>query len=266
MHKAHYHKSNIEGIEVVEICSDRTFPRHTHDEFGLGYIISGGQESWSGRGLVEASVNNIITVNSGEVHDGIGISGKPRHWKMLFIKPEKLASLTERSASSLEFCDPVIHRSTSNTLLKSALEMITQPGVSHDELEQRLMLAFSMLLDDESPDDTVSPDKKSKTVNLLLELIQDNWNVPLSLEDMAHTVNLSRYQTLRHFQKQMNMTPHTWLTQYRVKQAKKRLQQGHSLVNTAVECGFADQSHMTRAFKRQFGLSPGKLSRFHAKI
>lgn len=266
MHKAHYHKSNIDEIEVVEICSDRTFPRHTHDEFGLGYIISGGQESWSGRGLVEASVNNIITVNSGEVHDGIGITGKPRHWKMLFIKPEKLASLTERSASSLEFCEPVIHQSISNTLLRSALEIITQPDVSRDELEQRLMLTFSMLLDDESPDDTVTPDKKSRMVTLLLELIQDNWNTSLSLEDMARTVNLSRYQTLRHFQHQMNMTPHAWLTQYRVKQAKKRLEYGHSLVNTAMECGFADQSHMTRAFKQQFGLSPGKLSRFHAKI
>lgn len=265
MHKAHYHKSNIEGIEVVEICSDCTFPRHTHDEFGLGYIISGGQESWSGRGLVEASVNNVITVNSGEVHDGIGISGKPRHWKMLFIKPEKLANLTERSASSLEFNNPVIHRSTSNTVLKSALEIITQPGVSRDEREQRIMLAFSMLLDDESPEETVTPNKKSNMVTLLLELIQDNWDTSLSLDDMARTVNLSRYQTLRHFQNQMSMTPHAWLTQYRVKQAKKRLERGHSLVSTALECGFADQSHMTRAFKQQFGISPGRLSRYHPK-
>ena len=82
MHKANYHDIKMDGISVLEIYSDRTFPRHTHDEFGLGYIISGGQESWSGRGLVEARVNNVITVNSGKVRDGIGIAGKPRHLKI----------------------------------------------------------------------------------------------------------------------------------------------------------------------------------------
>lgn len=76
MYKVYYYKSNIEGIEVVEICFDCIFLCYIYDEFGLGYIISGGQESWSGWGLVEVSVNNVIIVNFGEVYDGIGISGK----------------------------------------------------------------------------------------------------------------------------------------------------------------------------------------------
>lgn len=263
MHKAQYHKSKLLGIDAMEICSDRTFPRHTHDEFGLGYIISGGQESWSGRGLVEARANNIITVNPGEVHDGIGCAGKPRHWRMLFIKPEILASLTERPISNIEFCQPVVSRFTSNNALKSALQTITDINADIDECEQLLMLACAQLLQGTDAEKTAPPGKPSTAVTLLLEQIQDSWNMPLSLDDMAETVKLSRYQTLRHFQKQMGMTPHAWLTQYRVKQAKKRLEQGNSLADTAIDCGFADQSHMTRAFKRQFGISPGKLSRYH---
>jgi hypothetical protein len=62
MHRSARHCTKIPGIEAISIISDRIFPRHTHDKFGIGYLVDGGQESWSGRGHVEARKGDIITV------------------------------------------------------------------------------------------------------------------------------------------------------------------------------------------------------------
>jgi AraC-like DNA-binding protein len=49
-----------------------------------------------------------------------------------------------------------------------------------------------------------------------------------------------------------------YLTHVRVKQAKVLLASGVSIAETALAVGFADQSHLTRCFKRVMGITPGQ--------
>lgn len=261
MHRANFYKTEVYDIDVVDMCSDRTFPRHTHDEFGLGYMVSGGHKSWSGRGLVEATVNSVITVNPGEVHDGIGYSGKARHWRMLFIKPENLARLLDCKQSTLEFHHPVVALRNANQALNQVIQCLMREHADTNEWEQLLMMACSDLFSKDPTERISELHKYSDNVTLLLEQIHDEWCLPLTLEVMASTVKMSRYQTLRHFRNEVGMTPHAYLTQLRVKHAKKLLEGGERLIDVAIDCGFSDQSHLNRLFKRQFGVSPGKISR-----
>ena len=90
MHKSVRHSTVVSGIEVISITSDRSFPRHTHDEFGLGYLVDGAQKSWSGRGLVESEAGDVTTANPGEMHEGVGRKGYPRHRQMLFLTPDAI--------------------------------------------------------------------------------------------------------------------------------------------------------------------------------
>ncbi|RYF38322.1 MAG: helix-turn-helix domain-containing protein, partial [Comamonadaceae bacterium] len=50
---------------------------------------------------------------------------------------------------------------------------------------------------------------------------------------------------------------HAWLLQLRAERARGLIGQGAPLVQAAAASGFADQSHMTRVFARQFGFTPG---------
>ena len=50
VHSAVIHPARLNCVEVVDLVSARAFPRHAHDQFGLGVVISGAQRSWSGRG------------------------------------------------------------------------------------------------------------------------------------------------------------------------------------------------------------------------
>lgn len=60
----------------MTLVSNHHFPRHSHDQFGIGVIAFGAQRSWSGVGLVKASAGNVIMANPGEMHDGAPLDGK----------------------------------------------------------------------------------------------------------------------------------------------------------------------------------------------
>ncbi|HEX7391267.1 MAG TPA: AraC family ligand binding domain-containing protein, partial [Acidiphilium sp.] len=75
----------------MTLFTNHRFPRHAHDDFGIGVVASGAQRSWSGIGEVEARAGNIITVNPGEIHDGIPFGDRPRGWRMLYFDPVLVA-------------------------------------------------------------------------------------------------------------------------------------------------------------------------------
>jgi AraC-like DNA-binding protein len=58
--------------------------------------------------------------------------------------------------------------------------------------------------------------------------------------------------------REVGLTPHRYIVQLRVERARKLLRQGETPAAVAAAAGFTDQSHMTRAFARQFGVSPAR--------
>ena len=87
-----YFKVALKGIDAMSATTSRTYPRHTHDQYGIGVIDSGGHASLSGRGQVEAGSGNLIVVNPGEVHDGRPLGDRPRSWRMLYLEPAAMVA------------------------------------------------------------------------------------------------------------------------------------------------------------------------------
>lgn len=79
-HRAVQHRSAVPGVEAVTLSTDRSFPRHAHDQLGFGVVAFGAHRSWSGVGAVEAAPGDCIMVNPGEIHDGIAVDGGTRGW------------------------------------------------------------------------------------------------------------------------------------------------------------------------------------------
>jgi AraC family transcriptional regulator len=84
-----------------------------------------------------------------------------------------------------------------------------------------------------------------------------------SIALLAAECRLSAAHFTRCFRQSTGLAPHQWLLRRRVEVARDMLlQNGHShrrpsLADIGVACGFADQSHFTRVFKRVVGVSPG---------
>jgi AraC-like DNA-binding protein len=90
------------------------------------------------------------------------------------------------------------------------------------------------------------------------EFLAARFHADPSLADLAQAAHLSPFHLLRVFTRTTGQTPHEFLTQQRVNAAKNLLTSDLSLARIAAECGFADQSHMTRLFRRQHGITPGR--------
>jgi AraC-like DNA-binding protein len=56
----------------------------------------------------------------------------------------------------------------------------------------------------------------------------------------------------------MGITPHAYLIQRRVCVARHLLAAGETPAQAAITAGFADQSHLTRAFVRYLGITPAR--------
>lgn len=83
---------------------------------------------------------------------------------------------------------------------------------------------------------------------------------PVSLAELAGLSGISRFQLLRGFARELGITPHAYLVQSRARLARALLANGRPIADAAAEAGFADQSHLTRAFVRQFGITPGRFA------
>ena len=102
--------------------------------------------------------------------------------------------------------------------------------------------------------------KKSK-LSGVIEFIYNYYNdTTLSIEKIARIFNLSPYYFVRSFNKHFGITPHRFILSLRVEKAKQMiLKTNESFSFIAQMCGFSDQSHMIRIFKKILGYKPGIL-------
>ena len=90
-----------------------------------------------------------------------------------------------------------------------------------------------------------------------VEYIQDQLGKDLTVSSVAEAVSMSRYYFTRLFKEATGKSPYQFIIEARVSKARHLLERGNiSISEAAYEVGFADQSHLTRHFKRAFGLPP----------
>src|SRR5258706_11400777 len=101
-----------------------------------------------------------------------------------------------------------------------------------------------------------------RSVIQAMKYIHDNYPNDVRLADIAGAAHLSPYHLTRVFKKATGVSPHRYLVQVRVNSARSLLTAGagdRSLAEIASAVGFADQSHLTRHFKRMLGMTPKQL-------
>lgn len=90
--------------------------------------------------------------------------------------------------------------------------------------------------------------------------MEDNLENPITLGEIAEASGLSTYYFSRLFNIFAGESPMSYLRHRRLTEAALRLENtpGYSLINLALDYGFESQEAFTRAFKRNFGIPPGK--------
>ncbi len=92
-----------------------------------------------------------------------------------------------------------------------------------------------------------------------VELMEANIREPISQQDLADYVDLSRRQLQRLFQKYLLVSPSRYYLQLRLQRAREYLRQSHmSLVEISAATGFVSSSHFSKSYKEYYGHSPSR--------
>ena len=79
----------------------------------------------------------------------------------------------------------------------------------------------------------------------------------LSLDVLAQQIGFSPYHFARLFRQTLGESPHQFVLRQRIERAQHLLKEADvPLAHIALECGFANQSHLSLVFKRLLGLTP----------
>lgn len=258
IHVVVQHRTAAAGIEARTLHTDHSFPRHAHDEFGIGVMLAGAQRSWSGIGPVESGPGDVITVNPGETHDGMPVGGEARAWRMLYLDPALVArEAAGWEADRPEIARPALRDAVLSDLFAALFAQVTEPIPDRLAVEEAQLRTLARLFRCHGAR-RAPPAGTCPAVDAARRRIEAAPELPVTLAELAALSGVSRFALLRGFRRELGMTPHAYLLQRRVRLARRSLTAGATPAEAALRAGFADQSHLTRAFRRQYGVTPGR--------
>lgn len=125
-----------------------------------------------------------------------------------------------------------------------------------------------MIIDDalqaEKPQPGIPLDLKTRDpiVQRALLIMQQNIDMPISVQEIARRMGNSKRQIERHFRMSLDTSPQAAFLNIRLDMAHFLIEKSQkSVAQIAVDCGFCDSSHLSRMFRRRYGCTPQALRR-----
>ena len=139
-------------------------------------------------------------------------------------------------------------------------------GASGLESEAKLVAVMRVLARHQARQprpQTVTP-RTAHAVEAVKAHLTEHFSTPLSLDQIAELVNMSKFHLSRAFKEVVGVTPTVFGMSLRVREAKSLLRR-EPIAHVAIDLGFADQAHFTRTFKRYVGVTPGQYGAFRVE-
>jgi AraC-like DNA-binding protein len=258
IHHVEPYRTVLSGMEAMALLSNRSFPRHSHDQLGFGVLHRGRHRSWSGVGMVDAVSGDVICVNPGEVHDGASVGGQARAWRRVYLDPSTLVrEIGDEIKERAEVVRPVLQDTVLARLFARLFACIAAPCRDELACEENLLRCLARLFREHGVRRPVAAGP-SPALARALDRLHSQPDEPLSLGELAALSGVSRFKFLRAFARATGITPHAYQIQLRVRMAQRLLRAGRTVAEASLRAGFADQSHLTRCFTRQLGVTPNR--------
>ncbi|AQS37109.1 transcriptional regulator, AraC family [Shewanella psychrophila] len=255
------------GIELLDASYQKqNFSRHSHEGYTVGVIETGAQKFFRTGSNHLAPQNSIILVNADEVHNGCSATDNGWSYRAMYPLPEQFSSINQELGLSSKgapyFPEAVVHdksmadmlRMTFQTLKESDNRLLRESVVYATMI--KLMARHSKHKGEQQTQTLAQPQ-----LALVKQFLDDHPGADISLEELALLAGLSPFYLIKQFQHTFGLPPHAYQIQARVRLAKKQIRNGNKLLDVALACGFHDQSHLNRHFKRTMGVTPGQYAK-----
>ncbi|MYX47553.1 helix-turn-helix domain-containing protein [Streptomyces sp. SID89] len=261
----HWRYEELPGVDLLRARYVRKeFVRHTHEHFVIAAVAEGVEVFHHGGGDVSAGPGALALVNPDTPHTGR--AGVPEGWRYgaVYPAPELVAEIAAETTSirgTPGFVAPVLDDPRAAALVHQVLHAVDEGNaLAADTL---LRVAVTRLL---HLNGGPLPRREVRTAGTRIAararaVLEERLAEPPTLERLAADLGVSPFALLRAFRNAYGMPPHSWLTDARVRRARRLLDAGAAPAAVAAAVGFTDQSHLSRHFSRIVGVPPGAYQR-----
>ncbi len=256
----------LPGTELLRARFFRhSFGPHWHEGYVVA-VITAGAEGYSYRGARHiAEPWTLACINPDEIHTGERAADQGWAYRVFYPPAEVVGDLARQLCPGQGAGLPRLPQQVISDLpLARALasaHVLLEGGGDVLEAQTATLNALSALLTRHGELAAERPQPApgaSAYVSTMRERLAADVSEQLSLEELGRCVGLSAFHAARLFARETGMPPHAWRNALRVNRSLPLLRAGTSVAETASACGFTDQSHFTRHFRRAFGVSPGR--------
>jgi AraC-like DNA-binding protein len=271
------------------------YHRHSHETYSFGVTDDGAQAFTCRGGHHVSTANMVMLFNPDDPHDGHAATGPGFTYRMIHIAPDLVRELFAGTGPPL-FPTPVVDDPELARRLRQLHTALTssspplqhhapptplylqhdlpptplqyhrpptalQPHNSLRSLQQHEHLtATARLLTRHATRATLVPPGSPATALIasrVRDMLHDAYASPLTAGDLATAAGCSRFTATRAFNAVYGLAPSDYQRQLRLRAARSLLTGGATAAEAAATAGFADQAHLTRWFRRCYGVTPG---------
>ena len=242
------------------------FAPHVHDELVIAVTEAGGSRFRSQGVEDHAEPETLLVFNPDEPHSGrVGDNDCWRYRALYLTLPalQDAMACLDQSVLQLPYfrdnklCDPelarrfvAMHRAfeqgdsalaKSGALLEALAELFTRHGTPHYRSR--------------------SPGDERDIVANLIDYLAAHFSQDVTLAQLAELAGMTGFHVIRCFNRETGLSPHAYLNQLRLREARRLLATGQRPAEVALGVGFYDQSALNRHFRKAFGVTPGQYAR-----
>lgn len=265
--RAEYQYANdLGGIELLDAnYHKQNFSRHSHEGYTVGVIESGAQRFYRTGGDHIAPQHSIILVNADEVHNGCSATDDGWAYRAMYPLPKLFEDISRElglDQGAPYFPQAVVHDEQLAQMLRLTFNTLTQSD--NRLLRETLIYSAMVKLVSRHGKRRFAANQSQigkQQLALVKQFLDEQPAADVSLQDLASIAGISACNLLRQFQRSFGLPPHAYQIQSRLRLAQQLIRRGHKILDVALDCGFHDQSHFHRHFKRALGITPGKYAK-----
>jgi AraC-like DNA-binding protein len=233
-------------------------------EYVFGVVDEQPMRSSRGRERRLVYPGQLVVWDPSHAHAGSAVDGRPWASRLIVVEVADLTALAddpERDPlADVSFPEPVVD---DRALIAAFDRLHTALDSSATRLErdERLVEWLRAVIERCSagpPARSPISGREERALQLAFDYLAERSERNVGLDELASAAGIGKFRLIRLCRERTGLPPHALQLAHRIRAARRLLEAGNPIADTAFATGFADQSHMHRHFQRSLGLTPAR--------